>query len=93
MTQLPPVLLRSSDDQVIEVPREIAEMSVTIKYMLTETRADPTPIPLPVTSEILGKVSLHPTAFRTGKRNYININIINDIDHQLGRSAPGRPLV
>jgi hypothetical protein len=52
------VKLESSDEQVFEVPREIAEMSVTVKHMLDDVDADSdAPIPLPnVTGKILAKV-------------------------------------
>ena len=52
------VKLESSDEQVFEVAREIAEMSVTVKHMLDDVDADSdAPIPLPnVTSKILAKV-------------------------------------
>ncbi len=54
------VKLESSDEQVFEVPREIAEMSVTVKHMLDDVDADSdAPIPLPnVTGKILAKVHL-----------------------------------
>jgi len=54
------VKLESSDEQVFEVPRNIAEMSVTVKHMLEDidTSETETPIPLPnVTGKILSKVS------------------------------------
>jgi len=52
------VKLESSDEQVFEVPREIAEMSITVKHMLDDVDADSdAPIPLPnVTGKILAKV-------------------------------------
>ncbi len=52
------VKLESSDEQIFEVPREIAEMSVTVKHMIDDFPADSdAPIPLPnVTGKILGKV-------------------------------------
>lgn len=52
------VKLESSDEQVFEVPREVAEMSVTVKHMLDDVDADnENAIPLPnVTGKILGKV-------------------------------------
>jgi len=52
------VKLESSDEQVFDVPREIAEMSVTVKHMLDDVDADSdAPIPLPnVTGKILAKV-------------------------------------
>ncbi|AVK77440.1 S-phase kinase-associated protein 1 [Pandoravirus macleodensis] len=52
------VKLESSDEQVFEVPREIAEMSITVKHMLDDVDADnENAIPLPnVTGKILGKV-------------------------------------
>ena len=52
------VKLESSDEQVFEVPKEIAEMSVTVKHMLDNINADSNaPIPLPnVTGKILAKV-------------------------------------
>nr|CCG34070.1 SCF ubiquitin ligase [uncultured eukaryote] len=53
------VKLESSDDTVFEVPREIAEMSVTVKHMLEDIdpSGEDNPIPLPnVTGKILQKV-------------------------------------
>jgi len=54
------VKLESSDDQVFEVPRNIAEMSVTVKHMLEDINPGSdtdNPIPLPnVTGKILSKV-------------------------------------
>lgn len=52
------IKLESSDEQVFEVAREIAEMSVTVKHMLDDVDADSeNPIPLPnVSGKILGKV-------------------------------------
>jgi len=52
-----PVKLQSSDDQEFEVPRDIAEMSVTIKNMLEDIPNPDAAIPLPnVTGKILQKV-------------------------------------
>ncbi|KAH3756147.1 cytosolic glycoprotein FP21 [Pelomyxa schiedti] len=51
------VKLESSESQVIEVPVEIAKMSVTIKNMLDDLGETNAPIPLPnVTVKILNKV-------------------------------------
>lgn len=52
------IKLESSDEQVFEVAREIAEMSVTVKHMLDDVDADSeNAIPLPnVSGKILGKV-------------------------------------
>eukprot|EP01088_Endostelium_zonatum_P008289 TRINITY_DN20_c0_g1_i2.p1 TRINITY_DN20_c0_g1~~TRINITY_DN20_c0_g1_i2.p1 ORF type:complete len:164 (+),score=40.09 TRINITY_DN20_c0_g1_i2:43-534(+) len=53
------VKLESSDDQVYDVPRNIAEMSVTVKHMMDdiESSSEDIPIPLPnVTGKILSKV-------------------------------------
>merc|ERR1719242_1423604 len=53
------VKLESSDEQVFEVEREIAEQSVTVKHMLTDLGgdSDAAAIPLPnVTGKILAKV-------------------------------------
>jgi len=60
MSSTQTVKLESADDQIFEVPRNIAEMSVTVKHMLEDI--DPSsdadnPIPLPnVQSKILSKV-------------------------------------
>ncbi|AVK75424.1 S-phase kinase-associated protein 1 [Pandoravirus quercus] len=52
------IKLESSDEQVFEVAREVAEMSVTVKHMLDDVDADSdAAIPLPnITGKILGKV-------------------------------------
>ncbi|AGO83123.1 S-phase kinase-associated protein 1 [Pandoravirus dulcis] len=52
------IKLESSDEQVFEVAREIAEMSVTVKHMLDDVDADSeNAIPLPnVSGKILAKV-------------------------------------
>ncbi len=52
------VKLESSDEQIFEIPREIAEVSVTVKHMLDDVDADSdAAIPLPnVTGKILSKV-------------------------------------
>lgn len=52
------IKLESSDEQVFEVPREVAEMSVTIKNMLADIDSSSTDsIPLSITGNILAKVS------------------------------------
>lgn len=52
------IKLESSDEQVFEVPREVAEMSITVKHMLDDVDADSdAAIPLPnVSGKILSKV-------------------------------------
>jgi S-phase kinase-associated protein 1 len=52
------IKLESSDEQVFEIDRTLAEMSVTVKHMLDDLDADSdNPIPLPnVCGKILGKV-------------------------------------
>ena len=52
------IKLESSDEQVFEVPREVAEMSLTIKNMLADIDSSSTDsIPLSITGNILAKVS------------------------------------
>jgi len=49
--------VESSNNKVIEIPQEIASMSVTIKHMLEDIGDSDTPIPLPnVNGYILEKV-------------------------------------
>jgi hypothetical protein len=51
------IKLESSDEQVFEVPREVVEMSLTIKNMLADIDSPSTDsIPLSITGNILAKV-------------------------------------
>lgn len=51
------IKLESSDEQVFEVPREVAEMSLTIKNMLADIDSPSTDsIPLSITGNLLAKV-------------------------------------
>jgi S-phase kinase-associated protein 1 len=51
------VQLVAQDGQTFEVPKEITEMSVTVKNLLGDANDDSTPIPLPnISGKILAKV-------------------------------------